>query len=94
MDYAEYMLNQAINMFVEAILMFYELDDLVRTFDRTYDLFQNLVSNLIFEGEVYFLMFNLISSWLEPQQRALRRIMFSRETLENSLPISSLTQLP
>lgn len=66
----------------------------MRTFDRTYDLFQNLVSNLIFEGEVYFLMFNLISSWLEPQQRALRRIMFSRETLENSLPISSLTPLP
>ena len=27
LDYAEYMLNQAINMFVEAILMFYELDD-------------------------------------------------------------------
>jgi len=94
MDYSEFVITKAINMFVEAILMFYELDDSVRTFDRSHDLFKNLVTNLILEGEVYFLMFNLTSSWLEPQQRVLRRMMFSRETLENSLPIQSLTALP
>ncbi len=66
MDYTEFVITKAINMFVEAILMFYELDDSVLTFDRTHDLFQNLVTNLILEGEVYFLMFNLTSSWLEP----------------------------
>ena len=66
MDYAEFILTKSINMFVEVVLMFYELDDKVRTFDRTHELFQNLVTNMILEGEVYFLMFNLTSSWLEP----------------------------
>jgi len=39
MDYAEFIITKAINMFVEAVLMFYELDDKVRTFDRTHELF-------------------------------------------------------
>ena len=83
MDYAETIITKAINMFVEAVLIFYELEDKIKSFDRTHELFENLVTNLILEGEVYFLIFNLTSSWLEPQQRILRRMMFSTETLEN-----------
>lgn len=67
MDYAETIVTKAINMFVEAILIFYELDVQIKSFNRSHDLFTNLVTNLILEGEVYFLMFNLTSSWLEPQ---------------------------
>ena len=67
MDYVEYILTKALGMFVDALLLFYELEDRVRSFDRTYDLFQNLITNIVLEGEVFFLMFNLTSSWLEPQ---------------------------
>jgi len=66
MDYAEFIVTKAINMFVEAILIFYELEDKIRTFDRNHELFENMVTNMILEGEVYFLIFNLTSSWLEP----------------------------
>ena len=94
MDYAEAIITSAISMFVESILLFYELENQIKSFHRSYELFENLVTNMILEGEVYFLLFNLTSSWLEPQQRALRRVMFSKETLENQLPIQSLTALP
>ena len=67
LEYAEMVISKAINMFVEAILIFYELDDQIKTFDRTHDLFVNLVTQIVLEGEVYFLIFNLISNWLEPQ---------------------------
>ena len=67
MDYAENVIIKAINMFVEAILLFYELENQIKSFHRSYELFENLVTNLILEGEVYFLIFNLTSSWLEPQ---------------------------
>ena len=67
LEYAEMTVIKAINMFVEAILIFYELEDQIKTFDRTHDLFVNLVTQIVLEGEVYFLMFNLISNWLEPQ---------------------------
>ena len=67
MDYVEYILTKALGMFVDALLLFYELEDRVRSFDRTYDLFQNLITNIVLEGEVFFLIFNLTSSWLEPQ---------------------------
>lgn len=66
MDYAENVITKAIGMFVEAILIFYELEDQIKSFHRSYELFENLVTNLILEGEVYFLLFNLTSSWLEP----------------------------
>jgi len=66
MDYAQHTVSAAIKLFMEAILIFYELDDQIKAFDRTRDLFENLVTNLIITGEVYFLLFNLCSSVLEP----------------------------
>ena len=66
MDYAEFVISKVINMFQELVLIFYELDEKITKFDRTFELFENIVTNLILEGQVYFLMFNLTSSWLEP----------------------------
>mmetsp|Transcript_33713 Transcript_33713/g.41581 ORF Transcript_33713/g.41581 Transcript_33713/m.41581 type:complete len:174 (+) Transcript_33713:1553-2074(+) len=94
MDYAETTILGVIKLLTEAILIFYELDDQIRPYDRTRDLFENLVTNYILEGQLYFLIFNLCSSTLEMQQRSLRKMMFSQETLENKLPIDSLTGLP
>ena len=34
MDYAEFILTKSICMFVDAILLFYELEDKVRSLDR------------------------------------------------------------
>ena len=52
-------------MLTEAILIFYELDDQIKSYDRTRDLFENLVTNFLLEGQLYFLLFNLCSSTLE-----------------------------
>ena len=65
MDYAETTILSIIKLFMEAILIFYELDDQIKPFDRTRDLFENLVTNFILEGQLYFLLFNLCSSTLE-----------------------------
>ena len=50
MDYAQHTVTSIIKLFMEAILIFYELDDQIRPFDRTRDLFENLVTNLIITG--------------------------------------------
>ena len=63
MDYAEAIITSAISMFVESILLFYELENQIKSFHRSYELFENLVTNMILEGEVYFLLFNLTSSF-------------------------------
>lgn len=67
MDYAETTILSIIKLFMEAILIFYELDDQIKPFDRTRDLFENLVTHFILEGQLYFLLFNLCSSTLEQQ---------------------------
>ena len=66
MEYAELVILKVISIFVDAVLIFYELEDVIQPFDRSRELFENLVTNLILNGEVYFLLFNLCSSWLEP----------------------------
>ena len=75
MDYAETTILEVIKLLTEAILIFYELDDQIKTYDRTRDLFENLVTNFLLEGQLYFLLFNLCSSVLEMQQRSLRKMM-------------------
>lgn len=49
----------------------------------------NLITNIVLEGQIYFIMYNLTSRWLEPQLRILQKVMSSREILENTLPITS-----
>lgn len=65
MEYAENTILKIIKLFMEVILIFYELDDQIKPFDRTRDLFENLVTNLLLEGQLYFLLFNLCSNTLE-----------------------------
>ena len=65
MDYAETTILDVIKLLTEAILIFYELDDQIKSYDRTRDLFENLVTNFLLEGQLYFLLFNLCSSTLE-----------------------------
>lgn len=65
MEYAENAILDVIKVVTEAILIFYELDDQVRPFDRARDLFVNLVTSLILSEKLYFLLFNLCSSSLE-----------------------------
>ena len=51
-----------IQICVESILIFYGLDQLIKPIDLKRELFYNLIANFIIEGELYFLVFNLISN--------------------------------
>ena len=79
-----------ISVMVDATLLFYELDDIVKPNSLTKELFTNLITNFIIEGELYFLIYNITSAQLEPVQQNLRKIMMSQEILENVIPITSL----
>ena len=58
------------------------------------ELFINMITNLVLEGEVYFLLFNLTSSSMEEPLTRLQKIMFNLNILENELPISKLNINP
>ena len=58
------------------------------------ELFVNMITNLILEGEIYFLLFNLTSSWMEGPLHKLLKIMFNLNILENELPIDKLNINP
>ena len=66
-----------INILVDATLLFYELDETVKPGSLTKELFTNLITNFILEGEMYFLVYNITSCWLDKQQKAIMRIMMS-----------------
>ena len=50
-----------INAFVDATILFYELEEAVKPSSLTRELFTNLVTNLVLEGEMYFLVFNIMN---------------------------------
>ena len=58
------------------------------------ELFVNMITNLILVGEIYFLLFNLTSSWMEGPLHKLQKIMFNLNILENELPIDKLNINP
>lgn len=58
------------------------------------ELFTNMLTNFVLEGEVYFLLFNLTSSWMEEPLHKLQKIMFNLNILENELAISRLNINP
>ena len=62
MNYAKESLIRVINIIVEAVLIFYNLDTQIKPHDLKRELFINLVTNIVLEGELYFLIFNLISN--------------------------------
>lgn len=93
-NYVQRALESVINVLVGATAVFYHLEDLVKPSKLSRELFINLITNYIFEGEVYFLLFNLTSSWMETPLLKLQRIMNNLTILENELPISGLNISP
>jgi hypothetical protein len=53
-----------------------------------------MVTNFFLEGEIYFLLFNLTSSWMQEPLHKLQKIMYRMEILENELPITKLNIKP
>ena len=88
--YTQRMVQKMIDALVDAIILFYELDDAVKQSKLTKELFTNLITNLVLEGEMYFLVFNIMNQWLNPRQRDINKIMSNQKTLESLFPITSL----
>lgn len=62
LDYVLKSVLKQISIFVDALITFYSLDDQVRNErDLKRELFVNLVTNMVLEGELYFLVHNLTS---------------------------------
>ena len=61
MAYTQKMIQKMINAFVDSTILFYELEEAVKPSSLTRELFTNLVTNLILEGEMYFLVFNIMN---------------------------------
>ena len=76
-SYVQNYVKKVISVMVDATLLFYELDDVVKPNSLTKELFTNLITNFIIQGELYFLIFNITSAQLEPIQQNLRKIMMS-----------------
>ena len=60
-DYTQNAVQKMINILVDATLLFYELDELVKPGSLTRELFINLITNFVLEGELYFLVYNITS---------------------------------
>ncbi len=84
LDYIHRTLLKVINLFVEAFISFYSLEDQIKgEKDLRRELLFNLVTNFILEGELYFIVYNLTSGAMEEALHKLRNIMGSKELLEN-----------
>lgn len=92
--YVQQSLERFINVIVGATAVFYHLEEMVKPSKLSRELFINMITNLVLEGEVYFLLFNLTSSSMEEPLTRLQKIMFNLNILENELPISKLNINP
>jgi hypothetical protein len=62
LEYVMKSVLKQISIFVDALITFYSLDDQVRNErDLKRELFVNLITNMVLEGELYFLVHNLTS---------------------------------
>jgi hypothetical protein len=94
LDYVQTSLEGFINVVVGATSVFYSIEELVKPSKLSRELFVNMITNLVLEGELYFLVFNLTSSWMQDSLRKLQRIMWNLTILENELPIHKLNIQP
>ena len=90
MNYVKETILRTIHVFVDAALIFYGFETLIKPIDLKRELFFNLLANFIIEGNLYFLVFNLISNCYEDDLLKLRKVMNSQEILENMLPMKKL----
>lgn len=80
---------------VNGLIIFYNMEDQIKgERDLRRELIVNLITNFILEGELYFLVFHLTSTHLQPQLQKLWRIMSDRGILENQLQMSMLNVHP
>jgi hypothetical protein len=91
LDFVNKTLLKFINVVVDALIVFYRIEDQIRNErDLKRELLFNLVTNLILDSELYFLIFNLTSLSEEDNIIVLKRIMSNRAFLENHLPMKEL----
>ena len=62
--YVQHSVKKMIGVLVDATLMFYELDEIIKPASLSKELFTNLITNYVLEGELYFLVYNITSCWL------------------------------
>lgn len=95
LEYVQSALLKFISLIVDVLITFYSLEDEIKgERDLRRELIQNLITNFVLEGEVYFLVFHLTSSHLERELQQLWRIMSDRAILENKLQMSMLNVSP
>ena len=92
--YAKASLLRIINVFVDTLLIFYNLDVVVRPHDLKREFFVNLITNIVLSDELYFLVFNVISNCYRNDLQKLQYIMNTVSILENKLPIHKLNLDP
>lgn len=64
LNYVQKCLESFINVIVGATATFYSLEEMVKPNKLSRELFVNMITNLVIDGEIYFLLFNLTSSWM------------------------------
>ena len=88
-------LIDTINMIVEAIIYFYSLQEQCGgKRDIRRELFFNLVTNLVLEQDVYFLMHTLTSVTMEAKLNRMREVMASKTIQETHLNFEKLKIAP
>ena len=90
-EYIESALYRLIGLFVDALVLFYGLDLEIRNErDLKRELLFNLIGNLILNGEIYFMLYNLTSLEQEKDIMELNGVMMDRPFLENHLSMHDL----
>lgn len=90
LNYVQKAIESFINVIVGATATFYSLEEMVKPNKLSRELFVNMVTNLVIDGEIYFLLFNLTSLWMQEPLSKLQKVMNNQVILENELPISKL----
>ena len=66
LDYIHKTLIKVINLFVDSLISFYSIEDQIKgANDLKRELMFNLITNFILEGELYFIVYNLMSGSIE-----------------------------
>lgn len=90
-DYVNRQIVRAINLFVEGVLVFYQMEDLIKNQnDLKRELVFNLVTNLTLQGDLYNFVYMLHISMQESKIATLGKIMRNRAFLEREIGLRHL----
>lgn len=91
-DFVHRTITRMINLFIDAIIVFYGLEDQIRgEKDLRRELLFNLIANFVLEGELYLLVHNLISISRESELKQMRILMGNQEFLQTTLCTEKLS---